>query len=190
MMEKSLYDICKTFAGQATKEAFLQKYPGYFFLGVVPTDIPDIEPDFHTGITSSDLLKAKMEEFKETDRLRPGSFLVPIQKKEENEWLLWMSVGRTRNNDVVLRHASVSKLHARLYTEEEGDDEGEIKDEDLDDSPQYRISDTGSSLGTWVNGKKLARSESCRLFCGDLIKFGDIECYFLDSDNLYEKLSK
>ena len=71
-----------------------------------------------------------------------------------------ISLGRAPNNDLVLRHPSVSKFHASL---EPGDD-GTVK-----------IVDTASTNHTSVNGVPLESRVPVLARSGDRLHFGDVE---------------
>ncbi|NPA06112.1 MAG: FHA domain-containing protein [Chloroflexi bacterium] len=64
-------------------------------------------------------------------------------------------VGRSRDNDLVLPVAEVSRHHARLFPQEEG----------------WAIEDLGSTNGTWVNSERLRPHEPHPLRPGDRVRF-------------------
>lgn len=74
-----------------------------------------------------------------------------------------MNVGRVADNDLELNHRSVSKIHAALVMNREG---------------TLLVADTGSTNGTFVNGRRIAYGESRPLEDGDVVGFGDIEVRF------------
>lgn len=74
-----------------------------------------------------------------------------------------MNVGRVADNDLELNHGSVSKIHAALLMNREG---------------TLLVADTGSTNGTFVNGRRIAYGESRPLEEGDVVGFGDIEVRF------------
>ncbi|HEX8473641.1 MAG TPA: FHA domain-containing protein [Pyrinomonadaceae bacterium] len=74
-----------------------------------------------------------------------------------------MNVGRVADNDLTLNHGSVSKIHAALLMNREG---------------TLLVADTGSTNGTFVNGRRIAYGESRPIEDGDVIGFGDIEVRF------------
>jgi len=84
-----------------------------------------------------------------------------------------VGVGRARNSDVVLRHASVSKFHAWFTRDEEN---------------QYFVTDASSRNGTWRNGSPLTGGQGARVSNGDLLRFGDVEATFCDALTLWEAL--
>lgn len=74
-----------------------------------------------------------------------------------------LNVGRVADNDLHLNHGSVSKIHAALVMNNEG---------------TLLVADTGSTNGTYVNGRRIAYGESRVIEGGDVIGFGDIEVRF------------
>ena len=71
-----------------------------------------------------------------------------------------LNVGRASDNDLTLNDASVSKIHAALLMTAEG---------------SLLVADTGSTNGTFINGRRIAYGESRVLEDGDVIGFGDVE---------------
>lgn len=75
-----------------------------------------------------------------------------------------ITIGRDNSCDVVLRGSSVSRHHA-MITESDG---------------SWRISDTGSTNGTRLNGEPC--TNETKLNNGDIIGFGDVSLKFEASD--------
>jgi len=71
-----------------------------------------------------------------------------------------ISVGRTVNKDIVLRHTTVSKFHGWF---EVGADGG------------IYFTDAGSKNGTRINGKALSPRERSNVGVGDTIRFGSVD---------------
>ena len=71
-----------------------------------------------------------------------------------------LNVGRASDNELTLNDASVSKIHAALVMTGEG---------------TLLVADTGSTNGTYINGRRIAYGESRPLEDGDVIGFGDVE---------------
>ncbi|MEW6731926.1 MAG: FHA domain-containing protein [Acidobacteriota bacterium] len=69
-----------------------------------------------------------------------------------------ISIGRARDNSVVLNDESVSKFHARLILDEQG---------------RLLLVDCGSTNGTFLNG--LIVSQHTEVKSGDRLGFGDVE---------------
>jgi hypothetical protein len=74
-----------------------------------------------------------------------------------------MNVGRVADNDLHLEHPSVSKIHAALVMNREG---------------TLLVADTGSTNGTYINGRRLAYGEARQIEDGDVVGFGDVEVRF------------
>lgn len=74
-----------------------------------------------------------------------------------------MNVGRVADNDLQLEHASVSKIHAALVMNREG---------------TLLVADTGSTNGTFINGRRMSYGEARHIEDGDVVSFGDVEVRF------------
>ena len=71
-----------------------------------------------------------------------------------------LSVGRTKENDLQIDDASISKIHAALI---------------LNSQKQLVVSDTGSTNGTFINGERIAYGRAFPINAGDKLKFGTVE---------------
>ncbi|MGI8813459.1 MAG: FHA domain-containing protein [Pyrinomonadaceae bacterium] len=81
-----------------------------------------------------------------------------------------LSVGRTKENDIVIDDASVSKVHASITINALG---------------RLAIADTGSTNGTFVNGVRIAYGKAVEIDCADLVKFGSVDVTFrLENESL------
>ena len=74
-----------------------------------------------------------------------------------------LNVGRATDSDLFLNHPSVSKIHAALLMNREG---------------TLLVSDTGSTNGTFINGRRIAYGEARQIEDGDVVGFGDAEVRF------------
>jgi FHA domain len=74
-----------------------------------------------------------------------------------------LNVGRAADNELCLNDPSVSKIHAALVMNKEG---------------TLLIADTGSTNGTYINGRRISYGESRQVADGDVVGFGDIEVRF------------
>jgi hypothetical protein len=74
-----------------------------------------------------------------------------------------VNVGRASDSDLSLGHASVSKIHAALQMNREG---------------TLLVTDTGSTNGTFINGRRLSYGEARPIEEGDVVGFGDVEVRF------------
>jgi hypothetical protein len=71
-----------------------------------------------------------------------------------------LNVGRASDNELRIVDASVSKIHAALLMTAEG---------------TLLVADTGSTNGTFINGRRIAYGESRLIEDGDVVGFGDVE---------------
>ena len=71
-----------------------------------------------------------------------------------------LSVGRTKENDLWLDDASVSKIHAALV---------------LNSEKHLMVADTGSTNGTFINDQRIAYGRAFVIKDGDRLKFGTVE---------------
>jgi serine/threonine protein kinase len=76
-----------------------------------------------------------------------------------------VTIGRDTGNDVVLPVSQVSRRHARITCDREG----------------YRVTDLGSTNGTFVNGVRLQIGSSCPLRPDDTLGIGPINLQALSS---------
>src|SRR5262247_3176860 len=86
-----------------------------------------------------------------------GSREIPLIFKPGGKRL---NVGRAADNELSLNDKSVSKIHAALLMTTEG---------------TLLVADTGSTNGTYINGRRISYGESRQLEEGDVVGFGDVE---------------
>jgi len=98
-------------------------------------------------------------------------FMVPIEKRRGSEDAMAVSVGRSRTNDIVLRHPSVSKNHAKFHVDRIG---------------AMSVSDAGSRNHTLVNGE--SADTRVDLAHGDSVRFGCVEAVFASADQLWSMM--
>lgn len=98
-----------------------------------------------------------------------------ITKAGTNPWPERISVGRARNNDVVLHDSSVSKLHAHFK---------------ISANNETLLVDAGSRNGTRVNDRKIASGDTADVGIGDSITFGRTSLKMVDSGTLYDLVTQ
>jgi pSer/pThr/pTyr-binding forkhead associated (FHA) protein len=104
--------------------------------------------------------------------LDPSRYLVfAIRKSPRSTIDRFYSVGQTRNNDIVIRDATVSKSHA--FFENTPDGKGLV------------LKDSRSRNGTFVNAARVP-AEGTRVEPGDRIRFGHVELKLVDAAQLCE----
>jgi hypothetical protein len=105
--------------------------------------------------------------------LRDASGAFPVAKTPRNPLRKYISVGRTRNNDIVFPTRFVSKVHAFFARTPAGD---------------WELCDRGSTNGTFLNGVQLRTGEWERVRIDDVLRFGYIEGYFVRPERAYAVL--
>ncbi|MBN1656437.1 MAG: FHA domain-containing protein [Deltaproteobacteria bacterium] len=99
-------------------------------------------------------------------------YVVPIEKRSSSDpSFTEVKVGRARNNDIVLRHPSVSKLHAIFLTDQVG---------------ALGLQDAASKNKTWVNGEIITGRVNVET--GDSIRIGSVETVLCNAITLRNTL--
>lgn len=115
-------------------------------------------------------LTVQRELSKPADFLDPNTRLEWLKKTERNPFANLITVGRARNNDIVLEHTSVSKLHLNFTR--------------IDD--EWFVQDGRSKNGTFVNGVRLGAGAKQELSDGDLVGIGgELKARFFSAEPLY-----
>ena len=98
--------------------------------------------------------------------------LYPLVKKPNAPFPDMITIGRTPNNDVVLRDATVSRLHAFFRHRES----------------KWQIADGGSKNGTFLDGVPLLARREKEVATGQTVKIGDLELTFYTAEELFKLL--
>lgn len=161
-----------------TREEFVQKSPHYFLFGettLVPPSAPHrtgefaLVEDTNPGQWMADY--TEVPDPIETTRA-PELVVFPI-RKALSAWPAMITVGRTRNHDIVLNDVSVSKFHAFFRVVEE----------------QLELSDAGSLVGTWVGDVRLtAKGAPLRVGAGQTVRFAHHEFQVLAAGDFWTRL--
>lgn len=103
------------------------------------------------------------------------AFIVPLRKRVDAETAFAdrISVGRARNKDIVLRHASVSKFHAWFEVDEVGG---------------VYITDAGSKNGTRLDGDVIVPRTALPVVPGSRIIFGKVQTVYSPCEELWRAL--
>jgi hypothetical protein len=174
-------------------DGFVMAHGGLYLLGLYPE--PDEEESDSCNLTSHGRPLAGFslrigeggpapdsgeETWQQDEMQRLGLFLLRIEKSQRNPWKGRISLGRATNNDLIIRHASISKLHAHFILESGRSDDG----------PALQLADVGSKNGTRRNGQKLPSGELRATFSGDVLDFGDVRCELYDAAALHEQIRR
>jgi hypothetical protein len=145
----------------------VKRYPvdgeDFMFPKTVLSPVVDLEEVLERG---------KAEKPDEDDIPLPGT-LIALRKTDRNAYTTKITVGRAKNNDIVIRASKVSKLHCAFVPRRSG---------------RYDVVDMGSANGTSVNGERLHQNKAVRLRGRDVVSLHRHEFEFLDTDSLIEML--
>jgi hypothetical protein len=130
------------------KEAFAVAYPHNFLVAYLPRDESEGVPAFRTEIVED-------PEYDPTKTI----LVLPIVRGKDSPYADRISIGRARNCDVVLRHSSVSKLHAQIRLQPDG---------------ELELVDCDSRNGTFIEGTRLEAKVPRKLSPGAHVAFGEI----------------
>lgn len=113
--------------------------------------MPDIESDWLGPKT----VESQVTE-KRSGEANPGRRrVIPVVKTNRNAFASRITIGRAKNNDIVIRAAKISKLHAAIVPTGTKD--------------KYELMDMGSANGTRLNDLRLPPREPTPLDNGDRI---------------------
>jgi hypothetical protein len=103
--------------------------------------------------------------------LREPCYVAPIRKRGEASLVNKISVGRARNNDIVLRHTSVSKFHAWFQIQE---------------ITRLFVKDSESRNHTYIDGKMI--EDLTEIKPGQSIMFGMVEGRICSAESIWHAL--
>jgi hypothetical protein len=163
-------------ATRMNRQAFAAACPFLFLFGEVSLDT-SLGPAQITLANENEATWTSTGSTRPTVR-RSGPVSVALAvRKRTRIFRTMITVGRTRNHDIVLAHASISKFHAFFRYRQTGD----IED--------LMLADAGSRNGTSVNGVRLSGAgEAVRIQPGDLIRLSDVELLLLEAGKLWDRV--
>ena len=100
---------------------------------------------------------------------------IPLVKSNRNAYGAKVTLGRARNNDIVIRASRVSKLHCVFVPQADGN---------------YHLMDMGSFNGTKANGSRLEKNEPVTLKTGDEIEFCRYAFEYFNAQDFIEELRR
>ena len=105
--------------------------------------------------------------------INPNARVEWMAKSDRNPFSSLITMGRARNNDVVVATPTVSKVHV-IFTE--------IED-------RWSVMDDASSNGTFLNEHQLTPKTKAPIRDGDALRLGpDVSCRFFDPASLWDYL--
>jgi len=159
-----LYEILKKQAVELDAGSFAKRYRGHYLLG----HFLELDPSllgFNTGKLPA------MPDLEASGAVALQPRLWRLEKSDRNTWRSHISVGRAKNNDVVIRERAISKLHAHFCVPEAG-------------AHGLQLCDIGSENGTEVNGERLPQDVPRLVLPGAEIVFAGTACQLHDESSL------
>jgi hypothetical protein len=145
---------------------FAAHHPELFFLLYQPS----IEFSFDSSDVETSFLRL-------AEAARAGQCdiaVIPVEKSQRSPGQdNRIFVGRSSKCDIVIRHSTVSKLHAYISVSETG---------------SYTLTDADSNNGTYAGDRLLAVHTPEPLCPNDVIIFGTVPVRVLDAESLHEAL--
>ncbi len=142
----SMDDLAREFRENGEK-AF-RRVHSHPFLVVVYTPSSDMEP------TDSNTMETQIDRSEPDRRRRMGKRVIPLIKSNPKSKTSRITIGRSRDNDIVIPASKISKAHAAFVVERGG---------------RYRLMDVGSVNGTIVNRVRLDENKMVKLKSGDMV---------------------
>ena len=157
-------------ARSSTRSQFVTAFP--FPLLVSSSSLVSRHTPKTAGLLDQDLFRA-MQSLGTKPAARPGLMALAIRKSTE-VFPDRITLGRAHENDIVIDHATLSKLHAIFVKQANG----------------FGVADAGSRNGSWVSGRLLTRNAppSSNLESGDTVRFGELEFTFLSPSSAWDSL--
>lgn len=177
-----LYKRLKDQASILGEAGFVQRHGGWYFLSVAPQEQKDQIPFVTQVHDLGPRDTVSFQPLSEEEIFGAPEWLWKVEKTSQNAWTRRISVGRATNNDIVIRHDSVSKLHAHFHMPAPAAGDPGAPERCL-------LTDAESSNGTFVNGVLLSPESSVELKVSDRIVFGTVSGHFLDAAALHIQLN-
>jgi len=99
--------------------------------------------------------------------------IYPLIKKPSAPFPDMITVGRTPNNDIVLKDSTVSRLHA-FFRMRDG---------------RWFVGDGGSKNGTFLEGQPVPARRERAVEAGQIVRIGELQLTFYTAEELYKMLS-
>jgi len=149
---------------QMGREAFVRLYPHPFLL-VRPTEQ---EGERWRGYSTEAITPAEVQDAS-SDSL--AYRVIRVVKSSKSPFPARISIGRARNNDLLIPDPSVSKLHAYLELLHNG---------------TATLTETGSLNGTQVNGRTIAKGEAVEILPGATLLIGQVDAIYQDPGGFFD----
>lgn len=164
------------------QQTFLAEHPtpALVFDRTQESDTGNVETPsqpFTQGVPSSTEvlgpLAAAQQLTRMADLINPEAQVGWLVKSDRNPFGGLITLGRARNNDLVIKTGTVSKLHA-IFTQLDG---------------RWTVQDDASANGTFLNGARLPGKQKTPVSDGDALRFGpDVQCRLYLPESLWQLL--
>lgn len=155
--------------GSMDPEAFNSKFKEPFLLLEVGFDE---KTDAFQTLNGTKNPERATEPIRKASAVSMYSLVVPLVKTDRNSFQNMVTVGRATNNDVIVSHPSVSKFHSYFRVDPA--------------SGSATITEAGSSYGTLLDNRPLAKNEATPLKSGAVILFAhSVKATFFTAADLY-----
>ncbi len=165
----------RALAAARSREEFAAEYPFPFLLALTGIDAPAKPARTVRMEGGPELMAAILAERRRlmTAAADKGPTVLPI-RKVQTTFPSMITVGRARNNDIVVADALVSKFHAFFRQLEDG---------------HWALADAGSANGTKIGDVELPpKGQPERVRDGDKVTFGVSAFRFVDATGLWAAL--
>lgn len=155
------------------EDQFLREFPGPLL--VSDEEVKQGDGDFHTR--TDDLTNLLKEVLEAPHKIADPKVrkVIAIKKRSGSSYEHMITLGRTDNNDILLKFGFISKFHAYFLRLPDG---------------RYTISDAESFNSTVVNSEPLKPHEKRQLEFGDRITFGPISFTYFPPRAFYDYFIK
>ena len=145
---------------------FVEQFPHPLLLF---TEEPGVLEGFvHTQLTTPSEGAERIDRF---SSILMGFHVILPNPKPSSDFPHKIFVGRDPVRDFSIPHSTVSKRHACIFVDEA--------------DGAYKLVDSGSTNGTHLRGRALNAGEPVRIFDGDVITFGKVDCMYFSPEGAY-----
>lgn len=156
------------------EKTFREKYPSTFLVLITQPE-PDLDLEAHRSSMTTNLEDITLEELIEEDEVvePKNKICYAVAKSTRNKFSSRITVGRARNNDIVLHTKAVSLVHADFFQDKKDD---------------WLLVDMGSTNGTRLNNRRLDKNEQIKVISGDYVSLASFTFQFMTWTDFHELL--
>lgn len=148
-----------------TPEEFVSAHPHYILVWEESSQL-DRDAGFATTALGS------IPDFSPQGILRQW-IVFEVAKSDRNNFKNMVTIGRTDNNDIVIKEGSVSKFHAYLSQALKGG---------------FKLTDAGSRNGSSISAGNVLAHQSAPIVSGETITLGRVSLKFFSPDDFHKHI--